>query len=237
LVGREGAAAAGAGVCSSWPLQAGLEEECSPEEIQQMIELVTGQQQQNYGADGTELDATAAADGDSCTPGEQQQQQQLCDALSCLALHAECDEDVRQQLCSNPALLQRLTQLLQAPEVHTAQLAAHLAWYISRSAGLRTLLQQQEQLLPALLGLLAGQDVAAARAAAFALNNCAHEQSYRCAMLEAGAIPCLVEMLSGCDALGQEVSSRLGEASQYGCSTHSALHSRSWHVPDTPAWT
>lgn len=201
LVGRDSAAAsaaaaaAGASVgCSSWPLQAGLEEECSPEEIQQMMELVTGQQQQQ--ADGN------ASSGQP----EQQQQQQLCDALSCLALHAECDEDVRQQLCSSPLLLQRLTQLLLSPEVHTAQLAAHLVWYISRSEGLRPLLQQQEQLLPALLGLLAGQDVAAARAAAFALNNCAHEASFRFAMLEAGAVPCLVEMLSGCDALGQEVS-------------------------------
>ncbi|WIA15215.1 hypothetical protein OEZ85_001893 [Tetradesmus obliquus] len=50
------------------------------------------------------------------------------------------------------------------------------------------------------------QDVAAARAAAFVLNNCAHEASFRFAMLEAGAVPCLVEMLSGCDALGQEAA-------------------------------
>jgi hypothetical protein len=191
-----------------------------------MIELVTGQQQQQH-ADSTAA-ATAAGSVDSCTPEQQQQQdadsaaataagnidnctpdqqqQQLCDALSCLALHAECDEDVRRQLCSSPALLQRLTQLLQAQDLHTAQLAAHLVWYISRSAELRLFLQQQAQLLPALLGLLAGQDVAAARAAAFALNNCAHEQSFRFAVLEAGAVPCLVEMLSGCDALGQEVS-------------------------------
>jgi hypothetical protein len=168
-----------------------------------MIELVTGQQQQQQDADSA---TTAAAAGIDCTPEQQQQQQQLCDALSCLALHAECDEDVRRQLCSSPALLQRLTQLLQAADLHTAQLAAHLVWYVSRSAELRLFLQQQVQLMPALLGLLAGQDVAAARAAAFALNNCAHEQSFRFAMLEAGAVPCLVEMLSGCDALGQEVS-------------------------------
>jgi hypothetical protein len=205
-----GAAAAAAGTaagvgggCSSWPLQAGLEEECSPEEIQQMIEVVTGQQQQQQDVDQAAADATG--NSDTCT--FEQQQQQLYDALSCLALHAECDEDVRRQLCSGPALLQRITQLLQAPDVHTAQLAAHLVWYVSRSTELRLYLQQQEQLLPALLGLLAGQDVAAARAAAFSLNNCAHEQSFRFAMLEAGAVPCLVEMLSGCDALGQEVSS------------------------------
>jgi HEAT repeat protein len=114
-------------------------------------------------------------------------------------------------------LLQRLTQLLHAADLHTAQLAAHLVWYVSRSAELRLFLQQQAQLLPALLGLLAGQDVAAARAAAFALNNCAHEQSFRFAMLEAGAVPCLVEMLSGCDALGQEVSCYITETAAWSC--------------------
>jgi hypothetical protein len=171
-----------------------------------MIEVVTCQQQLlQKEADATNAELAAAAASGCCAVKSPEQKQQLCDALSSLAVHAECDEDVRNQLCSNPALLQRLTQLLQAPELHISQLAAHLVWYISRSAGLRSLLQQQEQLLPALLGLLAGQDVAAARAAAFALNNCAHEQSYRLAMLEAGAVPCLVEMLSGCDALGQEV--------------------------------
>jgi len=32
--------------CCSWPLNMGLEEECSPEEIQQMVELITQAAQQ-----------------------------------------------------------------------------------------------------------------------------------------------------------------------------------------------
>eukprot|EP00775_Hariotina_reticulata_P001280 gene1280-1621_t len=140
--------------------------------------------------------------GDALCDQQQQQGQEAPQQLdlqrqtiSQLALHAERDEEVRQQLCT-PELLEVVTDMLQA--------AAHLVWYISRSDTLRTHLQQQHQLLPVLLDLLVSQDAASARAAAFALNNLAMDPACRYSMVDAGAVPRLIDMLNGCDSLGQE---------------------------------
>lgn len=185
---------------TSWPLQQELVEECTPEELQRMIDVITSHVQPATLSNPDRDCLSSTADLDT-----EQRQIEVQQAISCLALHAERDEEVRQQLCT-PELLQRLVLLLQGADISCMQAAAHLVWYISRSATLRPHLQQQEHLLSSLLALLAVQDAASARAAAFSLNNLAYDPACRAAMVDAGAVAGLIDMLSGCDALGQEAA-------------------------------
>eukprot|EP00879_Flechtneria_rotunda_P022604 GHRR01023870.1.p1 GENE.GHRR01023870.1~~GHRR01023870.1.p1 ORF type:complete len:288 (+),score=113.90 GHRR01023870.1:533-1396(+) len=187
---------------SSWPLQQGLDEEASPEEIKYMIELITRQQPANDtgASSGNNLESSNSDSGDD---GQQQTLDVQRQTISCLALHAGRDEEVRQQLCT-PQLLSRLTDMIKGRDLGCCRAAAHLLWYISRSDSLRQHVQQQQGLLLAVLSLPSTPDAATARAAAFALNNLAHDITCRNTMVNEGAVAGLVEMLSGCDALGQE---------------------------------
>eukprot|EP00878_Enallax_costatus_P044834 GHUV01053591.1.p1 GENE.GHUV01053591.1~~GHUV01053591.1.p1 ORF type:complete len:325 (+),score=103.90 GHUV01053591.1:434-1408(+) len=189
---------ASASNASSWPLQLDLAEECSPDEIQGMIATVQKGR-------STLMDGSSSSSSMDDQHAEQQHRHDLQQALSCLALHAERDEDVRQQLCT-PELLCQLVSLLQDSNLSCMQATVHLVWYISRSDTLRQHLQQHDGLLHALLARLTSHDAVTARAAAFALNNLAYDARFRVAMVNAGAVASLIDMLSGCDALGQEAA-------------------------------